>query len=291
MKFTKNINTAKTNCEIEIRLDDECNNGHEDFAITGTFWTPGKPRTDRNMETAGCCHNEILKVCPEYATFVRLHLHDFNGAPMSPVSNGMYHAFPGTYHSEKAGPAELAKYFNITLDKAETLCTAADAEHFQYLIELLNIPQAWKAEADKAIIQLETLTGKKFTSKATRSHYTPMTDEQRTAIEQKIKAGYYTPEAIKARNNETRNAAIQKEVAEIEKDLAAELEKATTTAAVNIALTKRFVEKKSNWWYWHKDKSIKFNDGYRVKFTDEEIKEAMAIVKTIVPDVKMTVKK
>jgi len=285
MKFTRNINTAKTNCKIEIRLDDECKNGHEDFAITATFWTPGKPRTDRNMEVAGCCHDEILKVCPEYSTFIRLHLHDFNGAPMSPVSNGMYHAFSGTYHSEKAGPASLAYYFNITLDKAETLCTAADAEHFQYLIERLNIPQAWKAEADKAIKMLEEMTGEKFTSKATRSHYTPMTDEQRADMEQKIKAGYYTPEAIKARNDETRKAVIQEQIKKYTEEFNNETEAAETRLLVNTEMSKEYPEKKGSWFYYHPNKSVTLSKPFR----HDQVEEVETLLLTrVYQDIKVT---
>lgn len=32
---------------IKIRLNDECKNGHQDFAITADVWEKGKPKTDR----------------------------------------------------------------------------------------------------------------------------------------------------------------------------------------------------------------------------------------------------
>lgn len=285
MKFTRSVNTSETNCEIEIRLNDECKNGHEDFAITATFWAPGKPRTDRHMEVSGCCHDEILQACPEYTRFTNLHLRDFKGAPMHTVENGMYHAFKGQYRSEKAGPEELAKYFNIPLWMAEKLCTAGDKEHFAYLIEELEIPKMWKMQADAAIEQLEKMTGEKFVSKATRSHYTPLTDERRAEIAQRIKSGFYTTEAITTRNDEQKKLLAEKLVAELVQKEVREIENIQTTTAVNIALTNRFPEKNGNWWYWHKDTSIKFNDGYSVKFTDDEITEALEIVKHIVPGI------
>lgn len=292
MKFKHSINDNKANCLISIRLDDECRNGHEDFAITADFWEVGKPRTDRYNTMGGCCHDEILKVCPEYKIFVDLHLRDFTGSPMYAVGNGMYHAFPGEYHAENASPESLAQYFNIPLTMAQALCTAEDKEHFSYLIEELNIPQLWQADAKKAIAQLESLTGEKFVSKATKSHFTPMTPEQRAEMAARIKDGYYHIFKIKQRQEEARNAAIQKAVAEVKKDLASQQDAATTAASVNIALLRRFIEKKGNWWYYHRDKSIKFNDRtYQVKFTDAEIEEATEIVKGIVPDIKVTVKK
>ena len=76
---------------ISIRLDDQCKNGHQDFAITATIYEKGKPQTDRNMIAGGCCHEEILKAHPELKIFVDLHLCDYSGAPMYAEENGFYH--------------------------------------------------------------------------------------------------------------------------------------------------------------------------------------------------------
>ena len=52
LRYTIDINNNKANAQIKIRLNDECKNGHQDFAITATIWEIGKNRTDRNMVSA-----------------------------------------------------------------------------------------------------------------------------------------------------------------------------------------------------------------------------------------------
>ena len=74
--------------EVEVRLDDECKNGHADFGITGIVYN--KSKSERNIIAAGCCHKEILKAFPELKCFVDLHLSDSQGTPMYAVENGYY---------------------------------------------------------------------------------------------------------------------------------------------------------------------------------------------------------
>ena len=75
---------------IKIRLDDECENGHQDFSITGDIYQKGKPKTDRYFLSGGCIHEEILKVRPDLKIFVNLHLSDYDGVPMHPTANMIY---------------------------------------------------------------------------------------------------------------------------------------------------------------------------------------------------------
>jgi hypothetical protein len=49
---------------INIRLNDECKNGHQDFAITGKCYLPNKQRTERNMTHCGACGDEIAVLFP-----------------------------------------------------------------------------------------------------------------------------------------------------------------------------------------------------------------------------------
>jgi hypothetical protein len=76
-----------TNAQIkaEVRYDDECGNGHNSFAITGEIYRPGR----RDCEACGCLHEEIARVFPELAPFIKWHLSDTDG-PMHYIANTLY---------------------------------------------------------------------------------------------------------------------------------------------------------------------------------------------------------
>lgn len=271
------INTPTTNAEIEIRLNDCCKNGHEDFAITATFWKPGKPRTDRFYECGGCCHDEILALRPDLAPFVALHLCDFTGAPMYAAGNGLYHAKPGQFHAENAGPESLANYFRIPVELAEKLCIAEDAKHMAYLIELHGINKIWKKEAKKAISLLENLTGKKFKSTATRLQFERLTGDERKAFLARINAGFYTPEQITARAEAAKIAKIEKFLAAAEAEKNKKIKKAETQYQIKVAMCSVFGPDRTNYIYYDHTGQIKFNWlDYEKKFSADEIKAAMS---------------
>ena len=69
--------------KVDIRLNDECRNGFEEFAITGSY----RNKTD---EISGCIHDKIIKHFPEFKIFIDLHLSDHKGMPMYAVANGFY---------------------------------------------------------------------------------------------------------------------------------------------------------------------------------------------------------
>lgn len=163
------VNNKTVNCLINIDLNDDCKNGHEDFSITATFWEIGKRRVDKNFITSGCCHEEILKHYPELKLFVDLHLCDFKGAPIHAVENGYYHL-------GRLSKNEFIEYFNINSDTYVELKKARHKGHFSDLITDLGIVDIWQSKANEGIKELENLTGKKFKSSAVRSHYKPILD-------------------------------------------------------------------------------------------------------------------
>lgn len=68
-----------------VRFNDECNNGHQNFAITGEI------REGRRWAAGGCLHDEIKAAFPELAPFIKWHLTSTDG-PMHYVENTLYWA-------------------------------------------------------------------------------------------------------------------------------------------------------------------------------------------------------
>ena len=76
-----------------VRYDDECGNGHNSFAITGTIRVPKQ----RDSAACGCLHDEVAAAFPELAPFIKWHLCSSDG-PMHYVANTKYHASDRDYN-------------------------------------------------------------------------------------------------------------------------------------------------------------------------------------------------
>ena len=70
---------------VDVRFDDECNNGHESFSMTADI------TENRRFYMSGCCHDEIAKHFPSLAKLVKWHLSSTDG-PMHYIANTLYHA-------------------------------------------------------------------------------------------------------------------------------------------------------------------------------------------------------
>jgi len=265
MKYTINfLDDKKFNLEVEIRLDDKCKNGHQDFAITGTQWEPGERRTERNLIVGGCIHDEILEAFPEFLPFVKLHLCDFDGVPMHAIENMRYHitsGFNSTLVKDENFADEYCDYYRITKTEFDALSTAkADKLYFQYVFETLPILARWKEEAQNAIGQLEALTGEKFVNTSTRSNYKPMSRSDRILIIERIKDNYYSTEAIAEREAQAGKEAQEKYFAELDAEFDAEIERRKKEINIKKQLYlmggKRFVD---NVIYYTHNNTIKCN--------------------------------
>ena len=74
----------------KLRYDDECNNGHNTFAITGEIWKARNGvKVGRDMESGGCIHEDIAKHFPELAPLIKWHLCSSDG-PMHYIGNTVY---------------------------------------------------------------------------------------------------------------------------------------------------------------------------------------------------------
>ena len=172
IRHTINIRNTETNAEIKIRLNDECGNGLETFAITATFWEPGRARVDGNLLHGGCCHDEILQVRPDLKIFVDLHLCDVDGMPIYPIKNGLYlrtktdkyFKVPAEVCTKLMEPGGRA----LLVRASEKECTMEEA--FLELLLESGITRILKDRAISGVSMLEAMTGKKFEPKGNTTH-------------------------------------------------------------------------------------------------------------------------
>lgn len=208
LKYNTTRNMPKKRVEVNIRLNDECKNGHAEFAITGTVyeqyangqweWTQG-----------GCCHEPIAKYFPQFQPFIDLHLCDAKGAPLYAQANGFYHL-------RNSSREVTMKELRITDQEYDRFFREAEDQlYFTYLLQTMGIPARWEQEARAAIRQLEELTGNTFVDHSERYQFTPLTDEEFQLIETRIAEGYYTPAAIRKRKAAAIRAKNREEIAKI----------------------------------------------------------------------------
>lgn len=76
---------------VNIRYNDNCNNGHNSFAITGDIYSSLTSKADRYFETGGCIHEQITKYFPELKKYIKWHLVS-SDSPMYYLENTLYHA-------------------------------------------------------------------------------------------------------------------------------------------------------------------------------------------------------
>lgn len=180
---------------VTTQLNDECKNGHQDFAITADIYEKDKPKIDRYWLGGGCCHEEILKAFPEFKMFVDLHLCDYLGNPMYATANGFYHLKNGFNNEPVNSPNfenKFCEYYRISKEDFKTLSGAESKTHYAILLMELDIPAKWKKQADKAIKTLESLTNSKFLVDSTRDQFGMPSKEELAEEREKIANGYYT---------------------------------------------------------------------------------------------------
>ena len=101
--------------------------------------------------------------------------------------------------------------YPCTADEIADAMTLANKDKLFVKMWLINnrLPQRWQEWANKAIEKLETMTGQKFESKATKSHFSDLTSEELALYDDRVAGGYYTEQA-----------ANRREVAEIDQIIA-----------------------------------------------------------------------
>jgi hypothetical protein len=194
---------------------------------------------------------------------------------MYPVENGVYHLV----NSDKK---KAINYLRITETEYDILRNSIeDKLYFKYLLYTLGIVDRWKEESLKAIKQLEALTGNTW-----ENPYKPenerfvlkLTDEERTLIENRIKDGYYTSEAIQARKDQKKREEYEKKRNEIIADYEKDIQKAENKKLVMLAVLDAGISSKNAIYYDFKNElTFNWND-YETKITQEQFDE---FVKTV----------
>jgi hypothetical protein len=218
LKYSTTKTKAGKTYKIDVRLDDQCKNGHQDFSITGSVYIAGKPMTDTNMISCGAIGDVIASNFPEFAIFNRLHLCDLHGIPMHAIANGYYHlknGFNNTPTNSIEFRNEYCKYYRLTSEQFDTIATANSEVHFAYLLSELKIFTQWESEAKIAISFLEELTGETFENNSTKSQLHMPADEKIQEELKKIDNGFYSKEQKEAR----RNAQLAEKFAKMKSDL------------------------------------------------------------------------
>lgn len=215
----------------------------------------------------GCCHDEIAKYVPELAKFIPLHCCNHYGAPMYPVENGMYHI----KNSDKSVAIE---YLRISDKEYSKLSEAVDDKmYFKYLLFNLGIVDRWKHESGELIAELENLCGKKWVNpyKPEKERFTlTLTDEERSLIEERIEAGYYSTENIEKRREEAHKAKMAEKRAKICEQYDKEIRKAEVGKKVMLCVLDYGLNV-DNVIYYNHNNTLRFNwVDYGEKITKEE---------------------
>lgn len=224
---------TRVNVTIAVRDGGTC----QYFSITAEVYTRhnGRGPWPKNPTCCGCCHDQIAVFFPEFIPFINLHLCDLNGAPMYPVSNSRYYF--------KESRAKGTEYVRINPDdtRAGSLQAAAKEgpEFFAYVLETSGIMDQWKAEAGAALAELERLTGKQLEILPGR-YYSPLSEEVRAEIKNRINSGYYSDEAREARNRAKEQAAREEARAAIVERYDAEIQKAQTDKNIHLLIFDMF---------------------------------------------------
>lgn len=251
--------------DINIRLNDDCNNGHQDFSITANLYEKDI-RIDKYFISGGCIHEEIEKEFPEFKQFIDLHLCDYRGIPMYIVENGFYHLKQGV------GEDKFCKYYRVSAEEFKQLEKAEDKEYFACMLVELGIIKRYNQEAKKAIKTLEKLTNKYFLIDSKKDNFN-FTSTQLKQVKERIKIGYYNCTEVQKRKDQKEIDKKNELIKKITKDFNTTNENNLIEYKFKELLINLFGTFENSIFYSH-TKEIQLNwncNGYNKKYKNEEI--------------------
>jgi hypothetical protein len=222
------------------------------------------------MISGGAMGEELAKHFPEFKIFNDLHLCDYTGVPMYAIANGFYHLKEGFNNTKADSPQfkmEFCKYYRISPDQFDILKKARTKIEYGIFLNELGILKQWKKQADEGIKLLEELTGVKFLVDSERTQLDAPTNEQIEDFRAKVKSGYFTPKAIKGRDDEKANKIIQDKIDSINKSIELKKEEIKVIKALAKAGGLKAVE---NAIFYNHTRQLNFNwKGYGSLSVDE----------------------
>jgi len=267
-----------TQFKIDIRLNDECKNGHQDFSITGSMWEAGESKIDRNMISCGAIGDKIAAEFPEFEIFNRLHLCDYLGVPMHAVANGFYHLKNGFNNVKPDAPEfrdEFCKYYRVSAEQFDALKIAPSKEYYAFTLMELRIPAQWKQEADEAIETLEEMTGKEFLIDSERTQLDLPSGDQMLIEKNRFESGYYEPAKIEQRAKEKAESDLIELKLKLKADHEKTVKKSKTELEVKLFMLDKGFKLDSLIYYSHSN-TVCFNwmeSIYRTKVTEKEFND------------------
>lgn len=192
MIYTQTIINKNEKIDINIKLNDPFNNGHEDFVITG--FGSEKIANGKYIETfCGSAHNEIKRFTNKFNLFIDLHNCDAKGYAMFLADNLMF------LLNENEDKESIIKIYTLNEELYTTFKKAAqtkDMLYFKYVIENTTYLKDCNRRANQAIEKLEKLTNCKYIDNSTRYNYTFLTAQEKESIITKIENNEYSQKNI-----------------------------------------------------------------------------------------------
>lgn len=131
----------------------------------------------------------------------------------------------------------------------------------------------WKRESEELIAELEKLCGKKWVNPymPEKERFTlTLTDEERSLVEERIKAGYYSAENIEKRRKEAHKAKMLKKRAKICEQYDKEIRQAEAEKKIMLCVFDYGLSTDNVIYYPHTN-TLSFNwKSYEKKVTQEE---------------------
>ena len=277
-KTSKIVQHEGEECTLKvcIRLNDECQNGHQDFAITGSLYR-GRITTECNLIRCGSIHDTINEYMPELKVFTRLHLCTFEGVPMHAVDNGYYHlknGFTNAGPQTPEFPQKYKEYYRLNSGQFAQLQQAENKLHFAIMLESLGIVNQWRQEATKAIKILEDLTDTTFVIDSTKGRYEKPSQDVIEDFNQNVKEGFFSAANIAKRAKEKEAQAKEALISSIANRYDDEIEMIKKEKVVKLWLIDKGFNKAmlGNTIYYTHSNTIKFNvwEGrFNYEFTED----------------------